>query len=100
MNAGTSGGPVEVKVKNTGDEDVYFVTLRAVQHPTAQVGSGDDTFAATALSETQEGNFVDELELGTLAPDAEVSMWVRWVVPASAPAGAVVWAVEALGSET
>lgn len=100
VNGGTTGGPVEVQVRNAGDEDVYFVTVRAVQHPAAQVGSEADTFAATQIAASENGAFFDELDLGTLAPGDVVPVWVRWVVPETAPAGDVVWAVEAAGAST
>lgn len=101
VGSGSTGPPVELKVKNDGDEKVFFVKIRAIKHPDSQVGDEDHTFAATEFSTTQNGDYVDELDLvDELAVGATASFWVRWVVPADAPSGDVVWAVEAIGAET
>ncbi len=101
VGSGSTSSPVELKVKNTGDTDVFFVKLRAIKHPDSQVGDEDDTFAATEFSDTQNGDYVTELDLvDQLAAGATASFWVRWVVPGDAPAGDVVWAIEAIGAET
>lgn len=90
--------PRRLRVRNAGDEVVYFARLRAVPHPTDQTGASRDTFAATTFARTQDGAFTRELELGTLAPAEERAFWVRWTVPRGALPGPVAWAVEALGS--
>lgn len=100
VTTGTTSDAKEMKVKNSGDVDVFFARVRAIQHPTAQVGAAADTFAATEFALTEDGAYAAELELGTLAPAEEKSFWVRWAVPAEAPPGAAVWAAEALGSVT
>lgn len=100
VTAGTTSDPKQMRVKNSGDGEVFFVRVRAAQHPTAQVGGAACTFKATEFALSEEGAYVEELELGTLGPGEEKPFWVRWVVPAEAPAGVVVWAVEALGAVT
>lgn len=100
VTTGTTSDPKQMKLKNAGDAAVFFARVRAAQHPTAQVGSAACTFAATEFALTESGAFGAEVELGALAPGEEKPFWARWTVPAEAPAGAVVWVVEALASTT
>lgn len=95
---GRASAPRRAWVKNTGSEALHFVRVRPVLHPTEQRGEAAATVAATELGPSAEGAYAREIELGTIAPGASRSFWVRWTVPAGTPAGRAVWAIEALGS--
>lgn len=101
VRAGLTSDPVELQVENDGDQDVFFVTVRAIEHPDAQVGDAADTYEAVEFATSEDGNYTDQLDLtDKLAPGAKQTFWARWNVPDDAPAGDVVWAIEAVASET
>lgn len=100
VTAGAASEPRALRVRNDGDAEAFFVRVRAVAHLEAQVGAAADTYGAMEFALGEKGTYARELDLGALAPGEERTVWARWSVPREAPAGAVVWAVEAIGSTT
>lgn len=96
--SGETSGARQLKVRNAGDEAVYFPRVRAVPHPFAQRGPGAASYGATEFALDEEGDYRREVELATLLPDEEEAFWVRVSVPRGAPPGVVLWAVEVLAS--
>lgn len=98
--SGASSDVVKLQVKNTGAVDVFFVTLRGILHPTAQVGAGRDTAEAVRFSKTENGSFEETITFDRLDAGDSAAFWARWDVPVEAPGGAMVWAIEAAASIT
>lgn len=95
---GAVGVPWRLTLRNAGDEAIYFTRVRAVPHPSGQLGAHTDTWAATTFALTEDGAYERELELGTLAPGAQRAFWVRWTVPRGTAPGPAAWGLEALGA--
>jgi len=98
VGSGSSSDKVPLQVSNDGDEDVFFVTVRGILHPDAQVGEEDETAGSVEFSKTQDGDYSDSVTWDELAEDATETFWARWDVPSDAAGGDRVWAIEAAAS--
>lgn len=99
--AGDASDPLELQVENDGDEDVFFVTINGVAHPDAQVGDAEDTHQAVQFAASKDGDYQDSLDLtDKLTPGSKQTFWAKWSPPSDAPAGDVVWSIEAVASVT
>jgi hypothetical protein len=99
VQPGKSSAPRALRVRNASDAPLHYVLLRASAHPTAQRGAAAATFEAAGFARTEHGDYAPTLELGALEPAEERVLWARWSVPAGAPSGAAVWALEATAAE-
>lgn len=100
VGSGAKSSPVELRVRNDGEVDVFFVTLTGILHPNAQVGEEDETVSATRFSKTEDGAFQESITFDRLDVGEVETFWARWDVPVEAPGGARVWAIEAAASVT
>jgi hypothetical protein len=95
---GASSRAAQVRLRNAGDVAVDFVLARAAPHPSAQAGPLEASALATRFALAEDGAYAACLDLGTLRPGEERSLWVRWDVPPDAAPRSAVWALEAVGA--
>lgn len=89
---------IQAYVKNTDvNRAVDSVVITPVAHPTEQLGTAEDTYESTTLSNAVGGPFVTPLSLGTLAAGSITSIWIRWTVGPGALPGWGFYALQAEG---
>lgn len=89
---------VQAYVKNTDpNRAVDNVIITPVAHPTEQLGTAEDTYDSTTLSDAEGGLYTPTLSLGTLAAGSITPIWIRWTVGSGASPGWGFYALQAEG---
>lgn len=73
------------------------VVLTPIAHPTAQLGTAEDTYEATDLSLSESGPFSSPLNISSVPPNSETDIWIRWDIAEGALPGIGQFAVQAEG---
>ena len=87
---------IRVRLKNT-DRIVTGIEIKFIPHPTAQVGSAEDTYEAALLSDNELGPFVPVFNIGSMSPNEEKYLWLQWSIPPDALPGWGQYAVQVTG---
>lgn len=73
------------------------IKMECVAHPTSQIGLPENTYEVADLSLDEAGPFLNVLPVPTMAPNAQVPIWVRWSMPAGVLPGAAQFGLKAEG---
>lgn len=73
------------------------ITVKAVAHPTAQLGAAIYTYGACVLSLDESGPYVPIVTIGTMSPLQEKDIYIKWTMPDGTVPGYARFAVKAEG---
>ena len=87
---------IRVKLKNTS-RATTSIQIKFIPHPTAQVGSAEDTYESALLSDSETGTFVPVFNIASMSPNEEKFLWLQWSIPMDALPGWGQYAVQVTG---
>ncbi len=87
---------IRVILKNT-NRITTGIEIKFVAHPTAQVGSAEDTYESALLSDNELGPFVPVFNVASMSPNEEKHLWLQWSIPPEALPGWGQYAIQITG---